>query len=148
MNLSLCLSILAILISLLHLVWSMYIGYRDVGHIKANSKIYYIEFSNYKENKTIKNPNLKIEAVNYWRRPVILTFLHTKYSNNAWGTSYIDKENGYLKENEKYEIDFKPGDSNTFSPDGEQAVELWFEDTLGRRYKVKNFKKNLKELWK
>ena len=38
-------------------------------------------------------------------------------------------------------------DSNTMSPDGEIAVDFWFEDTLGRRYIVKNAKENLKKFW-
>jgi len=64
-----------------------------------------------------------------------------------WGGSYIEKKDSRLAENEKYEITIRAGDSNTMSPDGEIAVDFWFEDTLGRRYKVKNAKENLKKLW-
>jgi len=63
------------------------------------------------------------------------------------GNSYIDKKDGRLAENEKYEITIRAGDSDTMSPDGEIAVDFWFEDTLGRRYKVKNAKENLEKLW-
>jgi uncharacterized protein (DUF2345 family) len=69
------------------------------------------------------------------------------YSDGAWGGSYIEEKEGRLAENEKYEITIRAGDSDTMSPDGEEAVDFWFEDTLGRRYKVKNAKENLKKLW-
>ena len=61
--------------------------------------------------------------------------------------SYIEEKEDWLAENEKYEITIRAGDSDTMSPDGEEAVDFWFEDTLGRHYKVKNAKENLKKLW-
>ena len=147
MEISFYLSILAILISSISLIWSIYVGYRDRGNIKATSKIYYIELTSYSEKPSKKIPNLKIKAVNCGRRPVILSMLGADYSNGLWGGSYIEKEVGHLAENEKYEKTFNAGGSDTMSPDGEEAIDFWFEDTLGRRYKVKNAKENLKKLW-
>ena len=147
MGISFYLSTIAILISCISLAWSIYIGYRDRGNIKATSKIYYIELASYSEKPSKKIPNLKIKAVNCGRRPVILSMFGADYSNGSWGRSYIEKEVGHLAENEIYEKTFNAGDSDTMSPDGEEAVDFWFEDTLGRRYKVKNAKENLKKLW-
>jgi hypothetical protein len=147
MEISFYLSILAILISCISLIWSIYVGYRDRGNIKATSEISYIEITSYSEKPSKIIPNLKIKAVNCGRRPVILSMLGSIYSDGSWGGSYIEKEVGRLAENEKYEKTFSTGDSDIMSPDGEEVVDFWFEDTLGRRYKVKNAKENLKKLW-
>ena len=147
MGISLYLSIGAIIIACISLFWSIYLGYRDRGNIKATSEIYYIELTSYSEKPSKNIPNLKIMAVNCGRRSVILSMLGTNYSDGSWGGSYIEKENSHLAENEKYEKTFNAGDSDTMSPEGEIAVDFWFEDTLGRRYKVKNAKENLKKLW-
>lgn len=73
--------------------------------------------------------------------------LGSDYSDGSWSGIHIEKEVGRLAENEKYEITIRAGNSNTMSPEGEIAVDFWFEDTLGRHYKVKNAKENLKKLW-
>ena len=149
MEISLYLSIFAVLISCVSLIWSIYVGYRDRGNIKATSEIYYFELTSYSEKPSKKIPKLKIKAVNCGRRPVILSMFGADYSNGSWSGTYIEKESGRLTENEKYEITINAEDRDTMSPDGEGegAVDLWIEDTLGRRYKVKNAKENLKILW-
>ena len=147
MDLSLILSVIAIIISIISLLWNIFIGCRDKGNIKATSEIFYIGISKIGENKTIKIPKLKIKAVNCGRRPVILERLDIKYANNKCMGSYIDREAGYLSENESYEFEIEPGNSNAFSPDGENAVDLWFVDTLGKRYIVKDAIGNLEKLW-
>jgi len=141
MEISLYLSIEAIIIACISLFWSIYLGYRDRGNIKATSKISY-------NGPNSKYFYLQIKAVNCSRRPVVLSMFGKDYSNGAWEGSYIEEKEGRLAENEKYEITIRAGDSDTMSPDGEEAVNFWFEDTLGRRYKVKNAKENLKKLWK
>ena len=140
MGISLYLSISAIIIACISLAWSIYLGYRDRGNIKATSKIYY-------SGPDSKYFHLQVKAVNCGRRPVILSMFGKDYSDGSWGGSYIEEKEGRLAENEKYEITIRAGDSHTMSPDGEEAVDFWFEDTLGRRYKVKNAKENLKKLW-
>jgi len=140
MGISLYLSIGAIIIASISLFWSIYLGYRDRGNIKATSKISY-------DGPDSKYFHLQVKTVNYGRRPVILSMFGADYSDGTRGGTYIEKESGRLTENEKYEITIRAGDSDTMSPDGEEAIDFWFEDTLGRRYKVKNAKENLKKLW-
>lgn len=140
MEISLYLSISAIIIAFISLFWSIYLGYRDRGNIKATSEISY-------NGPDSKYFHLQVKAVNCGRRPVILSMFGKDYSDGSWGGSYIEEKEGRLAENEKYEITIRAGDSDTMSPDGEEAVDFWFEDTLGRRYKVKNAKENLKKLW-
>lgn len=146
MDLSLILSVIAIIISIISLSWNIFIGWRDKGNIKATSEIYYIEIQKFVENKTIKIPKLKVKAVNCGRRPVILERLDIKYANNKYGEIPIDREAGYLSENESHELEIGPFDHNTFPSDGKNAVNLWFVDTLGKRYIVKDAIINLKKL--
>lgn len=90
---------------------------------------------------------MEVKARNYGRRPVILTALWSESSSgDAWCT---DLENWAVRlgENDRFEITIEAYDTSTVSPmDGEEAVDLWFEDTLGRRYKIKNAKQHLKKL--
>ena len=124
MGISLYLSIGAIIIACASLFWSIYLGYRDRGNIKATSKINYINIESYSEKPSTKISYLKIKAVNCGRRPVILSMFGKDYSDGKWGGTYIEKESGRLTENEKYEITIRAGDSDTISPDGEEAVDF------------------------
>jgi len=100
MGISLYLSIGAIIIACISLAWSIYLGYRDRGNIKATSEISY-------NGPDSKYFHLQVKAVNC-----------------------IEKESARLSENEKYGITIRAGDSETMSPDGEEAVDFWFEDTF------------------
>jgi len=145
MEISFYLSILAILISCISLIWSIYVGYRDRGNVKATSEIDYIEITSYSEKPSKIIPNLKIKAVNCGRRPVILSMFGADYADGTCNKTYIEKRSGRLSENEKYEITIVAGDSKIISPERGMATDCWFEDTLGRRYKVKNAEENLKK---
>lgn len=89
MGISFYLSIFAVLISCISLSWSIYIGYRDRGNIKATSEIY----SNGPNSNIF---HLQVKAVNCGRRPVIISMLGSDYSNGSRGGSYIEKEVGRL----------------------------------------------------
>ena len=135
--LSACLSACAILISLISLAWSIHIGRRDRGKLKATSKLY-------RSDSGV--PYLQVKAVNHGRRPVILTMLGADFPG-GWGGIYLEKGTFRLGENEAFEETVRAGDHYTMSHEGEEAIDLWFEDTLCRRYRVKNAKEHLKELW-
>jgi len=130
----------AILISITSLIWSIHIGKRDRAELKATSTFY---DSGSREHG---GPFLKVKAVNHGRRPIILTALCSKSSSgDAWCT-YLDQP---VRLGEKDEHGFKVEayDTCTISPrDGKEAVDLWFEDTLGRHYRIKNAKQHLKKL--
>ena len=144
MEISLYLSIGAIIIACISLFWSIYLGHRDRGNIKATSKICYTDIASYSEKPPTRYSYLEIKAVNCGRRPVILSMLGTDYSDGSWGDTLIEKEGGHLGENEEYKKTVNAGDSDMISSKGKITVDFWFEDTLGRRYKVKNAKENLK----
>jgi hypothetical protein len=117
MGISLYLSIGAIIIACISLAWSIYLGYRDRGNIKATSEISY-------NGPDSKYFHLQVKAVNCGRRPVILSIFGVDYSDGAWSGTYIEKESARLSENEKYGIIIRAGDSETMSPDGEEAVDF------------------------
>ncbi len=142
MEASFYLSAGAVLISLISFVWAIHVGNRDRAKLKATSTFYE------PESPEDGVPYLEVKVMNYGRRPVILTGIGAKYlsSESAWIS--LEKKAVRLGENDKFEIFINAGDCYTVDPlDGKKAIDLWFEDTLGRRYKIKSVKKHLKRLW-
>jgi len=137
------LSVGAVLISFISLAWSIHVGNRDRAKLKATSIFYE------PESPEEGAPYLEIKVMNYGRRPIILTGIGSEYPSGGWEwTSFLNKKTVRLGENDKFEQVIEAGDSYTVEPfDGEKAIDLWFEDTLGRRYRIKNVKKDLKKLW-
>ena len=138
MEASFYLSVCALLVSLFSVVWSIHIGRRDRGKIEANSEL----------SRSIGGVLcIEVKAVNRGRRPIILTKLWTDVQGGQSFGTYLKDEVLRLDENEQFKIEIPPGDKYTMSQKGERAIAFWLEDTLGRRYRVKNAKKNLKALW-
>lgn len=140
MEVSFYLSACAISVSLISLVWSIHIGRRDHGKLKATSKLYY-------SGPESDVQYLQVRAVNHGRRPVILRMLGLDFGDGSWEGIYLKDGGLRLGENEVFEKDIRVGDSYSMSHECEEAIGLWFEDTLGRRYRVKNAKENLEKLW-
>jgi hypothetical protein len=97
--------------------------------------------------------SIKVEAVNAGRRPVILTKIVGYYKDGDWCAVDIreDKIGIRLQEHETFSEDITDGASLNmlFHPISHATLtDLWFEDTLGRQYRVKNAKKQLKRLFK
>jgi len=129
----------AILISLISLGWSIHIGRRDRGKLKAIS-----ELCKHEKYGTY----LKVKAVNHGRRPILLTMLGTDLPDGSSYSTYLENQPIRLGENELFVEDIGFNSFYVVSPDDyEIAINLWFEDTLGRRYKVKIAKKHLKKLF-
>ena len=54
-----------------------------------------------------------------------------------------------LDENERFQETIRSGHDMLHSTlTGSRITDLWFQDTLGRRYKVKNSKKNVQLFWR
>jgi len=140
-DVSFVLSICAILISLAGFVWSIHLGLRDRGRLKVTSTIY-------SSGSDEERDYLQLKAVNHGRRPVILTMLRTHWSDGTMSGTYLDAKGIRLGENEEYKKTFDSNDKNEMSDEGEhrEAIDLWFEDTLGRKYKIYNIEKQLKEI--
>ncbi len=139
-QISFILSVCAILVSLASLIWSIHTGLRDRGQLRTTATIYTSgdDGINY----------LQLKAVNHGRRPVILTMLRKKWSNGTVSGEYLANNGVRLGENEEYKKTFDIHDKNEVSEDGEEreAMDLWFEDTLGRKYRIKDIENKLKNL--
>ena len=83
-----------------------------------------------------------IQIVNCGRRPAILTLLGGDLMNNSWMGTYLGKDGKGLRleENEKYETSIYLADIYSISSEGYECayINFWFEDTIGKRYIVKN----------
>ena len=140
MDASFYFSIIAILISLASFGWSIHIGNRDKGKLLVKSELYSMDKG--------KEHFIRIKAVNYGRRPIILTTLWARYSDNtSSGTIWQEKR---LNENEKFEEDLTIHDLIYIDEDGneKEIVDYYLEDTVGRTYKIKNIREHLKRMIK
>ncbi len=138
---SFALSICAILISFASFIWSIHIGLRDRGRLKVTGTVY-------SSGPNGGNDYLQLKAVNHGRRPVILTMLWVHWSDGTMSGKYLNGNGVRLGENEEYKKNFDANDKNEVSDEGEykEAIDLWFEDTLGRKYKIYNIDKQLKKI--
>ncbi len=140
MGSSFYLSVCAILISIISLAWTIHVGLRDRGKLKTCSQLY-------RKPDSTDFAYMKVKAVNQGRRPIILTMIGSDFPGDSWSATYFEGGPIRLGENESFEKTVEAGDNRTWSDEGEKAIDLWFEDTLGRRYRVKSAKKNLRKLW-
>ena len=85
--------------------------------------------------------------MNHGRRPVILSMLGSKLSDGTWYGTYLKDRAVRLGENEAFSKTIEYDDYVDVLIEGDIPTDLWFEDTLGRRYKVKGAKEHLKKLW-
>jgi hypothetical protein len=141
MHTSEILSIVALAVSVTSLGLSAYMASRDRGKLRTKSTFY----AAYEG----RSPVMRVEAVNAGRRPVILTVLGGYYENGDWSGTYIrdDTAGVRLGENEKFSEEIDRLHHMLFNHDtGAAVTDLWFQDTLGRRYRVEGAKKHLKQL--
>ena len=109
----------------------------------------YAESKYYPAHPDYDQAHLHIKIVNKGRRIAILTLFGGNLDNGGWqGESLGEGRMGlHLAEHEFYEKKFYKDDVLAVAPDSEGIyVDLWFEDSLGRRHMVKNSKKHIKKL--
>lgn len=139
---------IALLISGLSFVLSFYAIRRDNEKLKARSWFFPSYFN--EDNQLNVMRRIRIEAVNSGRRPIILTFLGVKYDDGHEKSVYLEHPDGvHLNEKEKFTQD----DEDLFSmlydhENGSAAVDMWFEDTLGKRHYIKGAKRHLELYFK
>jgi hypothetical protein len=136
-------SVVALAISATSLSLSVYMALRDRGRLRTKS-IFYAAHDG-------RPASMEVEAVNVGRRPVILRLVGGYYEDGGWNSQYIgDRKTGVrLEENERFsenidDLRYMVIDHET----GVAVTDLWFEDTLGRRYRVKGAKKHLEQFFK
>ena len=136
------LSISALIVSIISLGGTFYFNIRDRMKVQATSKLY-------ASHPDYDKAHLEIKVVNIGRRIAVLTLFGGDLENGRWqGEALGESEKGlHLAEHEFYKYKFYKDDILAVSPDFESNyIELWFEDSLGRRHKVKDSKINVELL--
>lgn len=121
---------------------SSYAIFRDRMCVRATCKFY-------PAHPDYDKAHLRIRVVNRGRRIAILTLFGGDLDDGSWsGEGFGESGKGArLAEQECYEIRFYKSDILAELPDRESNyIELWFEDSLGRRHRVRNSKKNIRLL--
>ena len=137
-------SYVALAVSVFSVATSFYFGLRD--RMKVGAYCTY-----YPAHPDYDRANLKIRAVNRGRRVAVLTLFGGDTTDGNWqGEGLGERGAGlHLAEHEFYEREFYREDVEAISPDREsEFFELWFEDSLGRRHRVKGSKDGIRKLKK
>ena len=141
------LSLLALLISIISAGWSIWLGLRDRPHIKAESLFFPVGTE---EDGPLSPAGILIRIANHGRRPVYLEYLYFQYGKKGTAdyTETLWDGDKYgrcrLDEGDKYEQFFDSDCDGIFTnEDGKRATSIFFQDSLGRRYDVKNAGENL-----
>jgi hypothetical protein len=92
---------------------------------------------------------MSVSVVNAGRRPVILRMWGSHDADGHWAGTLLGKDAKGLRlaENERHEFVLLKEDLLQVTPDEDvELCDIWFEDTVGRRYVVKEAKKNIVRL--
>ena len=138
------LSIAALIVSILSLVMSLYVTFLDRVKIRAYSNLY---------PPHEHNPHawIEVKAVNHGRRTAILTMFGGDLKGGGWEATRLGEKGLGLRlaENEFYKIDLTPDEVFFAGSENDQEYEdLWFEDSQGRRHRVKHARKHLGQMKK
>lgn len=132
-------SIAALIISIFSLVGSFIFNLRDRMRVRATSKFI-------PQHPDYDKAHLTVKVVNKGRRVVILTMFGGNLENGGWHGEGLGKLGKGLRlaEQEFHKDKFYKDDIEADSPDSvSNFIDLWFEDSQGRRHKIKNSKKNI-----
>ena len=135
-------AIIAIFISVAGLGSSLYFGLRDRARIVTRSRFY--------PGHTGDRPSVMFSIVNAGRRPVVIRSWGGEDERKDWVASQLgDHKSGLrLGENDHHEITLHIEDLLGETPgDHVYFVDLWFEDSLGRRYPLSDAKANIALLY-
>jgi len=147
MEVSDIISIIALIVSLLSVGSSIWFGNRDRARVKAVSKYF---LPDQDEEGPISPPLLLIEIANHGRRDVYLEYFYVGYGRESGLSNVVSTWEGdihgrcQLGEGDKYSYTFDPdSDGILVNDDGTRATQLFFQDSLSRRYPVKDARKNI-----
>jgi hypothetical protein len=132
----------ALAVSICSLGATIYFNLRDRPRVVAKSKFLPAWDGN--------PAKVNVSVVNAGRRPVILRMWAGAESQSNWvGTFLGERGKGLaLAEYERHEFSLEKPDLMADTPDEDVPInDLWFEDTLERRYPVSDSAANLAKLW-
>lgn len=130
-------SLFSLLVSLGAFSLAFYIAFRDKAKIVERSKFW--PANEYGE------ASIRISVVNAGRRPIVLRSILAIAENGDGSGPYLGSyENGLrLGENELHQELWGKADLLCGPDDDQLAVDIQIEDSLGRRYQVKDARKSV-----
>ena len=134
-------SVIALGLSVISISVSIYNVLRDRAYLLIDSQFYGAWEGD--------QPYIHISIRNSGRRPVIIRMWACVDDDGNWVGKLLGKDHQGIRlgETEWYEFDFHIEDLYQETPDYDVNVtDLWVEDSLGRRYKIKNARKNIRQL--
>lgn len=130
-------SVTALFVSMLGFALSLYLAWRDRSNVQAKS------FAHAHE-RTGELSSISISITNAGRRPVNLLYLWGIYEDKSQGGQRLEDVGKKLNEGDIHELEFGKFDGMMVNGDDMSAlVDLFIEDSTGRRHKVKDAKKNI-----
>jgi len=130
-------SIAALLTSIAGLALSSYIVWRDRARVLARSYAMSHEESG-------EYSSVLVKIANAGRRPVTLVYLWGIYEDQSRGGRRLADGGKKLEEGEMHETQFGKFDGMMVNGDDmSDLVDLFLEDSAGRRYKIKHARKNV-----
>ena len=149
MEFSNVIAVVALMVSLATASFSAWFGLRDRARIKTGST--YFPPSEDSEGP----PGILIRIANHGRRPIYLKNLYYDYGGregSAIVEGFWESEglvDGRLAEGREYEHYINSDDDTRLqSENGVPARDIFFEDSLARRYNVKHARENLRRLFR
>lgn len=135
-------SLAALTVSVISAGSSIFFNSRERARLTTKSVLY--------PGDDEQEPSITISAVNVGRRPLILRMWVGTDKAGKWvGTHLGDSTDGKrLGENERVQVRLTNVDLGWTHDEVIEFSELWFEDTVGRRYRVKQSRKHIEEFWK
>lgn len=143
MNVSVAISVAALLVSIASLAISVHFKRKEEAKIRASSQLFVGDEDH--------EPAIVVTAVNVGRRPAILRMLVGVGADKQWsGLMLGDDHQGIrLEENERFEKQQKASDLGVSHEEAEfEFTELYFEDSLGKRWTIRDSERHIKEFWK
>ncbi len=133
------LSVIALCVSAASLSLGIYLLARDRDRLRARSK-FHPACKGYPAW-------MEVEAVNEGRRPIVLTTLVRDFADGSSASTQLANDRGVrLDENELFSEDICTGSELLYNMEGCAAIDLWFMDTRGRRYRIEDAKLHLERL--
>lgn len=129
-------SVIALLVSVASVCFSVYFNFRDRAHLKTKS-VYYDDPDEY------GSPVIKFDVVNAGRRPIVLRMWGGTEEGDKWTGTMLGTDGAGLRlaEHEVFEKRLHAADLEELTPDSEVSFrDLWVEDSLGRRHSIKDAK--------
>ena len=135
-------SLVALVVSIVSFVVSLYATQRDRFKLKATSTFYLPDEYN-------DVGHIEVRIVNHGRRVAVLTMFGGDTESGGWSGQPFPAKGLYLAENEFHKRTLTKDEAQCVGPDYEtEYVSLWFEDSNGRRHQVKDSRKHLEQLKK